>query len=765
MDNSVPQTSDTASITVGAQHGKTPAPPFHGDSEQYPSSVQTFFSSQKPSASDAANIAPAQSSVSTSTSRGLPPHSSDPITASISMPGTVSQEFVGGNYPDMPPPPPLHPKIEVTANTGVDILEAASKKKPTLSAGFKLSFGPQLSEELLQQLAGILDCDAVPTLPPSPRNLDSHPRDTSIRNDEHYDPTPRTLEKSEQVDLVNYCNGLDLLDYETVRHHLPGTPDVIICTYCFNKYISKSPAASRFVKTRKKLVACRFDVPRITNVLLPTALQTGDFSAVCSYISIRGTVTDCFGQRGVKSSTNIGWFRPVDSRLENFLVCEACYGDRILGGSLAHKFEANKLLHPTDQIWSCDFSNPFIQRAYDANGKLQNSTLAWETFVTATQEYLALPQCTRKEPVPTAERKWWRPKRHIPNLLVCEQCFWNKVALTEVKDYFELLPSSMAASDLTTACALSRTSMDIAFNHLVEYKMAEVFWDAANSIAASPACEKDGIAGGSWYTLKGGCKGFDICEGCYGGIFKPFRLAGFLESRGMIAKTVVCSLNIPGNQRAVPAFDALSKTMGTGVWSPFKEYVTRWSNIAPCVKDEPITNGTWFGYEGCYFCAECFETIANGTSLSQEMPLQGVERVEETACSMYSPRMRALWDDACSKGSEVDLVAAARSRAIIWASTVPRLKSLREFQQQKLESAANNEFMATTYASIHGMNMAISNYDGHWHGSSDLGWHTTSDGATSEAYTRQAMADRQEAADLALLTTMADLESQWKQVE
>ncbi len=140
-----------------------------------------------------------------------------------------------------------------------------------------------------------------------------------------------------------------------------------------------------------------------------------------------------------------------------------------------------------------------------------------------------------------------------------------------------------------------------------------VFWDAANKIHAVPPCTANGINGGTWYTLQGGCKFFDVCVACHAGIVEPLGLSSLFElkSKGN-SQDILCDF-CPAQPRYGQFMLKLIQTVLVGVFEPFESYVRRFAGVPICQRSSFLTNGVWYGYADAAFCTDCYDDVVAGS--------------------------------------------------------------------------------------------------------------------------------------------------------
>ncbi|KLU89778.1 hypothetical protein MAPG_08747, partial [Magnaporthiopsis poae ATCC 64411] len=240
------------------------------------------------------------------------------------------------------------------------------------------------------------------------------------------------------------------LDYTTVWYRLPDVPDFLACTLCHKMYIKGTVLEPSFEAVELPKGRCRFNVPRLTRSLVPDARHRGDgdVQPIQDYAKRRLEIQDCHGQGGVSAEAQVKWFKSDDPRLDWFAVCEACQEDVVQGTPFRAHF-LDRQTQQEDKIWACDVCVPYIKRALLRFSSLSGDpSPRWDAFVEAANRRMRLPKC---EGVPVAVEqeqastaRWYRPTAATPGdraqeLVLCETCFCDKVALTSLETGFELL--------------------------------------------------------------------------------------------------------------------------------------------------------------------------------------------------------------------------------------------------------------------------------------------------------------------------------------
>ncbi|KAK2019155.1 hypothetical protein LZ32DRAFT_519917 [Colletotrichum eremochloae] len=547
-------------------------------------------------------------------------------------------------------------------------------------------------------------------------------------------------------------------------------------------YLRGTPLASSLERVRRASGRCRFNVPRITRLLLPEYVKHNDDGPIREFMSSRLSILDCKGQQGSRGGAGIKWFKTLDSRLEGFISCEACYEDIVLATSFRQHFVANEATQPLDATWACDVCLPFITRSLVKYSKRTTNT--WEEWVQAAVKHISLPQCEKK-PVSPTTRQWMQLReQRFPELKMCERCYEETVALTPLDGNFEVFPQQPSHTGLDWMdvalgyrsvepspflCSATSLPVRVSIAAANSQKDIGVFYKALETIIPSSHCTEQGIVGGVWYTLKDGeCESYSLCAACYAGYVQTWQLDRFFQQTKGLDSTqaYLCSF-----QRSAPRWFQhmyrMQEAVETGVWSRYAGFVHKFDGVPDCARETQVENRKWYGWDDCTICPECYITFCKESS-----PAPGVKMdydnqlvVDRRMCCLYSPRMRQKWTEACEKGDAGELVEFSRQRHGVYVQTVLQVQMLRQMQELQMMNAMHAGLMSVTYQGIEGMRVVSGTTDGYEHGNSTLGWHATEEGATSAAFRNQMQSGMNQANSTSTWMMIAQLTMKWKEFE
>ncbi|KOS23203.1 hypothetical protein ESCO_004014 [Escovopsis weberi] len=580
-------------------------------------------------------------------------------------------------------------------------------------------------------------------------------------------------------EVAAYCPEWRAVDYSLYWYRLPEVPKFFICSNCHGEHIKDTPLASRFQRIRRadhELTSCWFWTPRVREILWPQALRSGSLDSLREFMGRRVELKACKSAGFVAASEGFKWFNMVNNEINGFVSCEACYEDRIAGGLFEHKFQPDQR-QGKDEQWSCDVWVPFISRSIVKKAKQNN----WAEFVALATRRFQLPACAGKQ-VQSNSGTWYRTRHRIENLEVCETCYMDKLLLTRFEHHFERvsqsndLDSFIHAFTTRFTCKLTPLNLPMAFalQNASERRDWTVFQNAATAICRLAPCTLDGIVWGNWWTLKGGCANYDVCEVCYVGILQTGGLERFFEvARRSSAEVFVCNF-CAGTPRFKQYVDRFAQTLDTGVFSCYSDFVRTFASIPVCPGKQTREKSTWWGYREGLFCQDCYVTFVSKSALGRAVPLKAAYDERPQICQIWSPRMRTMWMGVCDAGvpgsPESDKAlgefkAFMEKRLQIYVQTVPQMDMILAMKKMKMQTAMTQGLVSTMYHGMDGLLQASNATDGYLHGNSQIGWHATSQGAQGAQAFNNMQAGFMNANRADEWMQMAQLEMIWKQVE
>jgi len=590
---------------------------------------------------------------------------------------------------------------------------------------------------------------------------------------------PPAMRQDGEANVVIYdCPGPSrVVDYTATWYHISDVPGFLVCTRCHAKHIANTAHEATFVETRSQ-GTCRFNVPRVIKSLWPDACRTRDIQPVRNFAIKRSTIPPCPGGSG-EQTEDTAWFG-IEEHVPGFRACGACYEDYIVGTPFAGYFQSRGRMGGAGP---CHMHLPYMVRLLSES--FSKPADGWMEFITAVRARMAQPMCNGT-PVAADSRTWRRLRVQSPAIVMCEACFLDQVGMTPFGYQFEpIVPASAPTATSTTSrlinalvgpmygselrsCHAQVPSIQILLYTAIQRQEFSIFLHGATIIMSSPACTEHGIRNGKWHTLRGAApfSSFMICTACFAGFVAPYGLGPFFvqtNNGGPDPETRLCAFH-PTAPHFAQSFLRLQEAIETGVWSPFSRFASR-VDLPPCPRATLVPDRIWYGYQDCGICPACYAEVCEGTTLVNTMPIRAARVTGPTMCSMYSPRMRQMYADACARGNTDELVEYAHTRALAHANTVLKAEAMRQIRDMKMMAAVHQGSVASMYSAGQSFSLAAGTTSAYAYGNSSLGWHPTQSGALAA----QAMQNMQtgfataDAPGTAL--EIAALEARWLEYE
>ena len=418
---------------------------------------------------------------------------------------------------------------------------------------------------------------------------------------------------------------------------------------------------------------CRFKVPRITDQLLPDAVSRGTLDSVVLFMNQRMRIKDCKGVDGATGSEGVTWYAVKDSQLPGFVACEACYQDIVCMSQFAFSFEEAPGQAEND-TWACDVCVPFIRKEFELRTKADD----WASFLNEAKARLGMPACPKTTPVAFRLRKWFVPvdSQGPPDAVLCVACYCDYILHSGQENLWrQEQPGLLRTAKTTNTCMMGIFHLRMAVSAAEETKEWPLFWASLNRIAYhEKPCIGDGIVDGTWYTLPSQPDEYNVCGACHAGIVHSLHLDPFFVARTTNGpapgEAHVCAFNAKA-QRFVPYIRLMLQTWLTADCTAWDAYASRCAAVPPCPRNTDYKNRAWFGWPECVVCADCYMDFVRGTALDtpERMAFHEPAILEQPhICEMYSPRMRTLYREACSRSppSTADLFAYVEQRRAVY---------------------------------------------------------------------------------------------------
>lgn len=566
----------------------------------------------------------------------------------------------------------------------------------------------------------------------------------SHQNKKRTQPPP-ILEDGPGKEVVRFCPQHRLVDYPLYWHYLADLPDSPICTRCYADYIESTPLADKFERRLAgpdTVLSCHFRYARVQNILWPAALKSHSVESLKAFLSHRLVVPNCKGRATTSGAGGIKYYGMKNDDINGFIACEACFEDHIAGTAFESQFEPYKH-EQKENRWTCDASIQYVPKALATFSKRND----WRAFVEGASRRFKAPACEGKETSRADSGSWYTTRQKLDNFQVCEACYMDKVELDPFSAEYEQIPGSTNVDEYIEylrqrwTCSLPSSSLPMMFALEVAETNEDfaAFYKSASAIVKLVPCTKYGVIRGNWWTVKGGCDDFDLCEACHEGIMKPYGLDRFLEpkQRGP-EETIICDFCT-----AAPRFNEyLNKfveTLDRGIFSCFADHIRTFAGVKACPGRDSADKTKWWGYGEALFCEHCYLAYVRHTPLSDHMPLQGAYDERAQICQIWSPRMRTMWQAACDAGapgsaaSDEELIkfrAFGTRRLEVWLQTVPRITFIRGMKDIRMMQAMQQGQLSLMYKGMNSMSVLSGTDDGNLHGNSSIGWYETENGAT-----------------------------------
>lgn len=519
------------------------------------------------------------------------------------------------------------------------------------------------------------------------------------------------------------------LAFPTFWYRLPDNDHFLICTKCYEEKLHSTPFANMlrcdYLDFGPGSAAeCDFNTPRIDS-FQRQAIATNDFRPLWSFAKQRLSIKPCSGTGGIKGGNGVNWFKPVNDDIPDFVCCEACYEDVVLGTNFGPNFVSHRTQQPKDQTWSCDLAIPYLRRSLQ--GCVRRGD--WQSFVQAGRHRMSLPTCLRDVLVLSSAKKWYNTVRPSPihDMTVCEACYLDRAGWQEdVAQRFAQVAFSPLDFNSRMICDFRQAPMAACSDILLAHGMYEKWHHFATLTMSKPNCNKEGIIDGEWYGLPDptdparNIENFDICAACHAGWNQSadwghlFRRLNYPPGTSRI-----CDLN-PSSPRYSEYFDRWNQMYFTRDPAPFIDYVSRFASLSKCQGTQRLENATWYGDKDAslLICPSCFEEAVRGTHFASTFPLHNTLLPAGQHCSLYSPRMREKYAEACKQRSLDWLLEFTSQREQIYQQTVPHIEAFLSHQRQRSELLkiagkyrASSIRTTSLGRAFMGGNPIVSNYD------------------------------------------------------
>ncbi|CAK7270400.1 hypothetical protein SEPCBS119000_004072 [Sporothrix epigloea] len=563
------------------------------------------------------------------------------------------------------------------------------------------------------------------------------------------------------------------MSFNTWWYTHPSVPAFYICSKCYMDHLYPTQFQNHFevrymrdgVKRR-----CRFDVPRITESLVPDAVARGALDGLVAYMKQRIAIPDCKGTDGAKGGQDLKWFRAKHDAIPGLVICEACFQDVACLSPFAYNFEPSPPHNNPGDTWACDLAVTFIRKEFDERSKSND----WLNFCSEAKARLDMQACPKNTQVMISLRKWFTPVpgKGPEDAVLCAACYCDRVLHTGQQGFWQQMPRDpIFSKKYSSNCCAGQFNILMAFSAGVDTKNWPQFWRSLNRLAfEEKPCVPAGIVDGNWYTLPSQPGGLNICGGCHAGIVEALNLQRFfvpVRNRPASGTAVVCSMN-PSAPRFVAYVDKLLETWFTQDCASWETFAHRYASIPPCCRDTDYKGRAWYGWPECTICAECYLEFVQGSALdTPAMPMRPQILGEARICDMYSPRMRGLYTAACKSPANglPALLKYSAQRRLIYFQTMPACRNI--LLQQKLTANMANmaRLQSVAYTGAGNLLSISSNYHDHTYSQAGVG--SGFDNMQQLTGARYDVQANQLSAQVGggNILLVAQLENQWRSVE
>ncbi|XEV03099.1 hypothetical protein FSHL1_008386 [Fusarium sambucinum] len=599
-----------------------------------------------------------------------------------------------------------------------------------------------------------------------------------VHNDGPRGPPP-CLATGMVSDTLPYCPEDRVVAYGLDWYRLASVPQYLVCTRCYEDHVTGTHLAINFERyhspkgTESK---CSFWSPRAREVLWPQALQANDIGPLQTFAEKTLTLPNCKGRVWSTAADGVKWRGMVNNEVDGFISCEACYEDRIVGTGFEGRFSPYRQQGP-DENWMCDLCIPYIATVAVKMSKTNN----WSGFCEAVKARIHLSACEGKDEESNSGH-WILPRRRINNMTICEACYLDKLALTRFGNEFERhqraeeFDAFLESLGQKWKCSLTDTAvnMSIALEAALYRRDFEVFWNAASAICSLVPCTANGIIGGNWWTVAGGCPDFDVCEACYKGALETSNLGRFFEpAKRDPTATITCNF-CPGSPRWGAFITKFAEALDKGIFSYYSDYVRKWAGVRTCPGIKNRDKSKWWGHPEALACEDCWLNFVADTPLGDTVPVKGVYDERSLICQLWSPRMRNMWLAACAAGPPGspesqkaldEFRAFGTKRVQVYNATVPHIEMIQSMMMMKRMQAMQQGQLSLMYQGMNGMSSIAGTTDGNLHGNSSIGYYETEHGVTAANMMNNMHAGMADSNKMSDWMQMAQLQTAWMEVE
>ncbi|KAL6921089.1 hypothetical protein FSHL1_005061 [Fusarium sambucinum] len=592
--------------------------------------------------------------------------------------------------PPPPPPPPGPPPVLSTAQrqrpgasqnsqqAAYSPQPSSSQTKPTskvqdqVDQGRRSPYNSPSPDSRSHKLRNSFHASSPCSGYTSPRQQPDSPRPVPSPRQQKPPPRVRTPEPAHRhpcgAKPGAECSGALTSSPQHWFYHA-SVPKFVICARCYVDHIYDTKFCNSFIKTfyddgeKRK---CRFSSRRVKDNLFPAAVNSGSLDQLIEFMQKRITIKDCREQNAVEGEL---WYKADD--IPNGTICQACFEDGLITSSFAKYYR----LQDSQGGAYCDLSVWFLKRKFMEYAK-ENK---WGEFCRQFNDRAQLPDCPKLNVVKASQYTWYKPKSGPEGLQACGACYHDYFLASEDEEKW----NQIIGGDFGTRCNLGQLNHVILMHQAMDDEDRSLFWNAVKEIDKYPFCSSQGIKGGVWYTPINDAS-WGICAACYEGIVKPVGGSRwFMRDTDVTQDGVyMCGFNL-GHPRAFKALETYANARNWGDGRIFLDWAAQWGSVEQCPRIKFSKNRRWWGWGVVAICEDCYASFAKGTALEPRFSLTGQrEPHKERMCDLFSPRMRNLYNEACTTGDLQKFLEMAEQRHIIYTQTIMQCEQI--LNQQKI---------------------------------------------------------------------------------
>lgn len=356
-------------------------------------------------------------------------------------------------------------------------------------------------------------------------------------------------------------------------------------------------------------------------------------------VEARAALPDCLGNEPTQGK----WYGAVRGELPGFLVCAACYEDKIVGTFYAHNFGPVEV----GGRRVCHFSNAFIERSYTVWNRHVKAGADWKAFVRDVQVRLATPPCEHQHPSGASDRVWVCAIAQ-PDVKICQAHYLDALAYTPFTHQF--LPIGNAASVANRkgrlACAVGHQAILHALGAALDTCDLYSFLDVARFFSTHKPCPGMKASWSKCHVLRSYAGSFILCSACFAAYVRPLGLTLLFSAEDHSMHRFKCSFL--HNPRAATIRAKILELVNKNMLVPLTSYLALADREPACPGSAAVSGVPRYRFPsipGLAVCTECAMTMVAGTFLWEKMVPE--PRTESAlVCALGTRALRARFFQA-----------------------------------------------------------------------------------------------------------------------